>query len=272
MPYDHDILFDKIKPMFGTYTEENVDGLNGLIEYIETREWDKPDGLPYMRYWCSYVFATSYHETAFRMWPISEYGSDSYLQGKDYYPWYGRGHVQLTWQENYQRAQDNIVNRELLENGANLKDGTLCQMGQDAFKEQALDYEVSACVIFIGMQEGWFTGKKLTNYLTNEKKDYPNAREIVNPYDYDTFQSIADYAEKFEDAFDAAWIDEKPDTPQSPPEPDAPDKPAPPLDLELPPGKPELPKPQELKDVLDDWFEANPSVPRLVTTNPYHAK
>ena len=38
------------------------------------------------------------------MWPITEYGSESYLKGKEYYPYIGRGFVQLTWENNYRKA------------------------------------------------------------------------------------------------------------------------------------------------------------------------
>ena len=39
-----------------------------------------------------------------RWWPITEYGSQDYLQGKEYWPYIGRGWVMLTWEDNYRRA------------------------------------------------------------------------------------------------------------------------------------------------------------------------
>ena len=33
------------------------------------------------------------------------------------------------------------------------------------------------------MKEGWFTGKKLSNYITLQKSDFLNARRIVNGMD-----------------------------------------------------------------------------------------
>ena len=40
--------------------------------------------------WLAYMLATVYHECATRMWPTTEYGSQSYLEGKEYYPYVGR--------------------------------------------------------------------------------------------------------------------------------------------------------------------------------------
>ena len=54
--------------------------------------------------WLAYMLATVYHECATKMWPITEYGSQEYLQSKEYWPFIGRGLVMLTWEDNYRRA------------------------------------------------------------------------------------------------------------------------------------------------------------------------
>lgn len=52
-----------------------------------------------------YTFATISAETATCL-PIKEMGSKAYLEGKDYFPYFGRGFIQLTWDYNYQAAGD----------------------------------------------------------------------------------------------------------------------------------------------------------------------
>lgn len=52
----------------------------------------------------AYVLATAFHETAHTMKPINEMGGDKYLRSKKYWPYIGRGYVQITWRENYVKA------------------------------------------------------------------------------------------------------------------------------------------------------------------------
>uniref|UniRef100_A0AC34G9W9 Uncharacterized protein n=1 Tax=Panagrolaimus sp. ES5 TaxID=591445 RepID=A0AC34G9W9_9BILA len=46
------------------------------------------------------------------------------------------------------------------------------------------------------MQEGWFTGKKLSDYITLQKSDFRNARRIVNLMD--KADLIAGYARDYD--------------------------------------------------------------------------
>lgn len=73
-----------------------IDKLNSSAK-ISGTDWD----IVKAKY--AYVFATVFHETAGTFDPISEYGSRRYLMSKSYYPYYGRGYVQLTWKWNYQK-------------------------------------------------------------------------------------------------------------------------------------------------------------------------
>ena len=45
------------------------------------------------------------------------------------------------------------------------------------------------------MREGWFTGKRLSDYISNEDIDYLGARAIINGSDRAT--QIADYAKNW---------------------------------------------------------------------------
>lgn len=142
--------------------------------------------------WAAYTLATAVHETAGTLRPIREYGKGA---GKKYgvpgrnkgQVAYGRGDVQLTWDENYERAD-----RELGLNGALIANYDL-----------ALDPAISAKVIVRGMEEGWFTGKRLADYLpaAAPRAQFASARRIVNGTD--KADLIAGYAETFQSALQA---------------------------------------------------------------------
>ena len=53
-------------------------------------------------------------------------------------------------------------------------------------------------IMFDGMAEGWFTGKKLSDYIHGKTCDYVNARRIINGTD--KASTLAGYATKFEAA------------------------------------------------------------------------
>ena len=125
----------------------------------------------------AYILATAYWETAKTMEPVEE---AFYLKGKAeayrkklrYYPWYGRGFVQLTWKTNYVKAGK--------------------RLGLDFTKDPDLvmDPDIAARILVIGMEEGWFTSKKLNTYIDDidesdaeDYKEYLEARRIVNGTD-----------------------------------------------------------------------------------------
>ncbi|MEZ2602855.1 peptidoglycan-binding protein [Kluyvera intermedia] len=151
--------------------------------------------------WLAYVLATTYHETAATMQPIEEYGKGA---GRPYgepdpetgRTYYGRGYVQLTWKENYQKAQDVVIDFRTMTNDVPLV------MQPDA----AMTPWVAAQIAINGMSQGWFTGKSLGDYLTDTSTDYVNARRIINGTD--KAQTIAAYAEEAEAALRLAHGEE----------------------------------------------------------------
>ena len=162
-------------------SQSQVDGLKTLLVATE--------GLPVTHR--AYMLATTYHETAGTMQPIVERGARAYfakyeagtpigrrlgniLPGEGYL-YRGRGYVQLTGRDNYIRA------------GAEL--GVLLAQSPDI----ALLPDIAARILRHGMQEGWFTGKTLSDYLPG---DYVNARRIINGKDKATL--IAGHARAFE--------------------------------------------------------------------------
>ena len=184
---DRSIFFSKVRASLfgGSLSQSQVDGMNYMLDVFE-RDYNWPD----LR-WIAYAFATAYHETAFTMQPISEYGSQSYLQSKPYYPYYGRGYVQLTWEDNYRKMGDKIGTNLL---GAN--------------KDNALEPSIAAEIMYVGMRDGDFTGKKLANYFSSTVNDPVNARRIINGTD--RAQTIAGYHEKFLTAFKDANAESAP--------------------------------------------------------------
>ncbi|WP_273726407.1 hypothetical protein [Brucella gallinifaecis] len=128
----------------------------------------------------AYVLATTYHETAHTMKPINEMGGEKYLQSKKYWPYIGRGYVQITWRENY------------------LKAGKVLGVDFVSKPELLLKPEYAAPIIIAGMVEGWFTGKNLSDYITLQKSDFKGARRIVNGTD--KADLIAGYAREYDKA------------------------------------------------------------------------
>jgi hypothetical protein len=171
----------------GKATSKQIEGLTNLFQ--ETSH------LPVNQR--AYLFATTYHETARTMQPITEYGSvryfDKYDTGRlaaalgntpqadgDGYMYRGRGYVQITGKANYSKASK--------------------KLGVDLVKnpDLALNPSHAAKILINGCLEGWFTGKKLSDYLNSRTTDYINARRVVNGTDKASL--IADYAKQFEKA------------------------------------------------------------------------
>lgn len=173
-----------------TLTENEVSGCNAILE--------AGAGLPVSH--VAYMLATAWHETASTMQPITEFGGNAYFfrrydiaganpalarrlgntQPGDGVKFRGRGYVQITGRANYARAEREI--------GVPLT----------ADPDLALQAPIAAKIMRRGMTEGWFTGRKLSDYLPDH---YPEARRIINGMD--RAQDIAGYAVKFERALRA---------------------------------------------------------------------
>jgi hypothetical protein len=231
-------FFDVMRDEFGPLSQEQVDGTEALLDAAEEYS------LPMNQF--AYVLATSYHETAATMLPIAEYGKG---EGHEYgepcpeyggQVAYGRGYVQLTWDYNYEKAD-----AECSLGGSLLEDFDL-----------ALDPKVASQIIFQGMGEGWFTGKKLGDYVNETVTDYYNARRVVNGTD--KADLLAGYAESFEQALRAAAYGEP-----EPVEPEVPEGGVSPEEGEHPPPvEPAWPTPKRkqydyiVKRTNVDDFEA----------------
>lgn len=162
--------------------------------------WDSKPHLKDLR-WLAYILATTYHETGRRIKAVREcfgktdqesincvtrlyrrgrikrnYAKIDPKTGKSYF---GRGHVQLTWDWNYKRM------------GKELGMGDQVYINPDL----ALDRDTSVAILAEGMIKGLFTGKRLSKYFNKSQTSWGGARRIVNGLD--KHKLIGGYGRKF---------------------------------------------------------------------------
>ena len=141
---------------------------------------------------CAYALATAYHETNATMQPVEEaYWLSEAWRKKNlrYYPWHGRGYVQLTWEANYERADEAL--------------GLAGALRADP--DKAMEPAIAAKIMRRGMREGWFTGKSFSTYLPAHGpasiERFRSARRIINGTDKDLL--VARHAMQFQTALQA---------------------------------------------------------------------
>jgi hypothetical protein len=188
----------------GGVSQTQVNGIEGILDAFATHGDGKPDTL-------AYALATAYHETGTRMVPVREgfastdagarasvnklavkRGPKSAVAryakpvGPYGHVYYGRGQVQLTFFENYERSS--------------------ADAGVDLVKnpDAMLDPVISARVLIKGLLDGRWNGagKGLRFYL--DKGDVLQARRTVNILD--KAETIAGYHAKFLTAVKAAGV------------------------------------------------------------------
>ena len=155
----------------------------------------------------AYILATIRHECGAPMAPRNEMLDDPntpkdetpwvdesklrYLKGMDvdysYHPntgfiYFGRGYVQLTWYSLY-KLFGRVTGLDLVNN-----------------PDLLLVPEHAWTVLEIGMFRGLYTGYKMDQFFYEKMSDYYNARKIINPQDYKTYQTVREYAIEFESA------------------------------------------------------------------------
>lgn len=180
MKFNRKKFFDGFREKIDSSIEpEQVDGLEFLLGEMESDPFWKD-----VRH-IAYALATAGHETAWSFQPVEEgyYLGNStrvkkFQKTLRYFPYYGRGYVQLTWKKNYEKA------------------GKILGLDLAGKPELALEKHGAYKTLTYGMHQGWFTGKKLTDYISGSKCDYKNARRIINGTDKAAL--IAGYAVQFE--------------------------------------------------------------------------
>ncbi len=118
----------------------------------------------------AYGLATAEHETGGTFDPVREghhlgARADRWRRSLRYYPFYGRGFIQLTWMSNYRKFS------------------TLLGVDLVGDPDLALEPERAAWIMAYGLKHGTFTGHKLEDYITAARCDFRNARRCVNALD-----------------------------------------------------------------------------------------
>jgi putative chitinase len=159
---DRALFFANIRVAFGHLVQEQVDGFTLILD-----EWEARHANEDIR-WLAYMLATAWWETGKRMQPIREVGRG---HGRKYgTTFYGRGYVQLTWEENYSKM-GNLLNLPLVQ------DPDLALVPRHAIR-----------ILFEGMLRGKsgvgdFTHKSLDQYFNATTDDPVGARHIINGSD-----------------------------------------------------------------------------------------
>ena len=181
--------FAIIRLKFGSLSQEAVDNINLIVETCERYNLSYPQS--------AYLLATTYHETGGTMKPIKEYGGWKYLSKYDTgrlakalgntpqadgdgQKYAGKGFAMITGYSNYKFAGE--------------------QLGIDLINnpDLALEPKYAAEILVKGSINGWFTSKKLSDYINDKGKNYYQARRVINGLD--KAQLIASYAVVFEKA------------------------------------------------------------------------
>ena len=164
--YDKSKFFDTIRNDI-KLTTENVQGFDRVLDFGYAR--NSP------RNHLAYIIATAYWESATTMQPVVEANwlSENWRKKNlRYYPWHGRGLIQTTWEENYIKI-GNLIGKDLTKN-----------------PDLLLKWEYALPALFVGMEDGLYTGKDLEDYIdikdesdSEDFLEYKNARRIVNGTD-----------------------------------------------------------------------------------------
>lgn len=195
----------RLSPFAGKMNQVQVDGMTAILDAAPAALAPEP---------LAYCLATTFHETAKTMKPIMEIGGTAYFT-RMYDPkgerpavakqlgntvsgdgarFAGRGYVQLTGRANYAKAKAK-TGVDLLEH-----------------PDRAMEPAVAARILFAGMAEGWFTGKRLIDFFGPGRSDPVGARRIINGLD--KAEMIAGYHEAFVKALRAAQRAPEPVSPR----------------------------------------------------------
>lgn len=176
-------FFTALRSITGSLTQKQVDIVNAMLAA----------GAHWSAGWMAYGLATAWHEARFK--PQREWGRGRgrpYARlGKHGQSQYGRGLVQLTWDANYEWADQAL----------GLKGSLLADF------DRALEPAIAVEVLIKGMERGAFTGRKLGDYITGTgtHSEFVMARRIINGTD--RADDIATYADRMQAALvKAGWV------------------------------------------------------------------
>lgn len=213
-------FFDSVR--FAPFHNLNQGQVNGLNFLLDTWEADWKVSTPLTQF--AYVLGTVWWETGQTMQPIHEYGNRAYFtrmydpppagqrpqvarqlgntQPGDGAKFAGMGYVQSTGRRNAARATKRLRELKLIPDTVDF----------EKTPELLMKPEYAILVLFIGMEEAWFTGDSLDKEIDpkidgDEHSDYLRARRIVNGTDRAV--EIANASDNFLLALKKATQDEK---------------------------------------------------------------
>lgn len=197
MAIDREAFFDGVRGALygGRLKRAQVAGVTALIDRFEA------GGETDDRRFLAYMLATAHHETGGRMQPVRETfaATDAAAIGRldrafaagrlpqvsaPYWrrdgegkSWLGRGLVQITHRRNYARMAA-LTGIDLVDR-----------------PERAMELAVSVDILFVGMLQGAFTGRRLADHFSPGHADWVGARRIVNGLD--RAERVAGYGQAF---------------------------------------------------------------------------
>jgi len=166
----------------GRLSQGQVEGVEAVLTRFSARGWADPR-------WLAYMLATAHHETGGTMQAVRETfaatDDEAFARlerawragklptvrtpywrrdaaGRSYY---GRGLVQITHRENYEKMS------------------RVTGLDHVAEPDLALRLGVAATILVVGMTEGLFSGVRLADTFAGTKADWTGARKIVNGTD-----------------------------------------------------------------------------------------
>jgi len=154
----------------GKLTVDQTAGIDQILDEWELRKLTDTRMLAYM-------LATAKWETNATMRAVREayWLSEKWRRTNlRYYPYYGRGLPQLTWERNYRVMTDLLKSRF----EKKYPDFNLVKT-----PDLALEPDVAIAIMFEGMLRGDFTGRALGDYFTPTKANWVGARAIINGTD-----------------------------------------------------------------------------------------
>ncbi|MDA3614701.1 hypothetical protein [Polluticaenibacter yanchengensis] len=208
---DRKQYFDNLRPIFGgKLTKQQVETLEAIAVEYEFRNWTD-------RRWLAAVIATSIIEVGINLQPVSENLNYSAQGLADTFPSKcavnakAKPKVPNSKAILYQRRAEKIANyvyaglngnrSEQYGDGWRYRGMGICQTTgranyrkiQEAYNashdnkidllnnpELLLRLDLSIFAMFEGMENGIYTGVKLSDYFTNKKTDWYNSRKIIN--------------------------------------------------------------------------------------------
>lgn len=167
--------YAEIRKAFGKLSTKQVEGFEAIFDEFERLKISDKRFL-------AYILATVWHEVVKTMQPIEEigrgrgkkYGKRIRYNGMPYldvpHIYYGRGHVQNTWRDIYEKLTSAAKKQGFDWDFVNKPD-LLLQM------------QPSIWATFYAMQSGLYTGRKLSDYFSAKTNDPRGARKIINSLD-----------------------------------------------------------------------------------------